>query len=100
LTVKIYPDPGFKNAAQRDFRLKPNSPALKKTGFKPFDYSQAGVYGDAAWKAKAANVSFPPLQIAPESPPIPIRETFEHDTVGKPPRLGNKHVENKGDQIK
>ena len=94
----IIADPGFKNAAQRDFRLNPNSPALKKTGFKPFDYSQAGVYGDAAWKAKATNASFPPLEIAPGPPPVPIRETFERDAVGKPPRLGVRHVENKGEQ--
>ncbi len=26
---------------------------IKQTGFKPFDYSQAGVYGDAAWIALA-----------------------------------------------
>ena len=26
---------------------------VKKIGFKPFDYSRAGVYGDLDWKAKA-----------------------------------------------
>jgi hypothetical protein len=25
----------------------------KKIGFKPFDYSRAGVYGDQEWKMKA-----------------------------------------------
>jgi hypothetical protein len=34
-------DPGFQNAAKRDFRLKKNSPALKM-GFVPWDYSEAG----------------------------------------------------------
>ena len=37
----IVADPGFADPAQGDFRLKPNSPALK-VGFVPFDYSQAG----------------------------------------------------------
>lgn len=35
-------DPGFVDAANGDFHLKPDSPALKM-GFIPFDYSQAGV---------------------------------------------------------
>ncbi|MHB8972097.1 MAG: right-handed parallel beta-helix repeat-containing protein [Pirellulaceae bacterium] len=34
-------DPLFENPKQDDFRLKPNSPALK-VGFQPFDYTQAG----------------------------------------------------------
>jgi hypothetical protein len=34
-------DPLFENPQQGDFRLKPNSPALK-LGFVPFDYTRAG----------------------------------------------------------
>lgn len=34
-------DPGFVNPAANDFRLKPDSPALK-VGFEPFDYTRAG----------------------------------------------------------
>ncbi len=34
-------DPGFIDPKKDDFRLKPDSPALK-LGFKPFDFSQAG----------------------------------------------------------
>jgi hypothetical protein len=63
-TDSIIADPMFVDAENFDFRLKPNSPALK-TGFKPFDYSKAGVYGDPAWINKARNVTFPPLEIAP-----------------------------------
>jgi len=37
-------DPGFRDPAARDFRLAPDSPALS-TGFQPFDFTQAGVYG-------------------------------------------------------
>ncbi|MHB1035078.1 MAG: right-handed parallel beta-helix repeat-containing protein [Pirellulales bacterium] len=37
----IIADPRFEDAAKGDFRLKPDSPALK-IGFKPFDASHAG----------------------------------------------------------
>jgi len=94
----IVADPLFVDAARRDFRLEPDSPALA-LGFKPFDPSQAGVYGDAAWMAQAKNVSYRPLEVAPEPPPAPIHDTFERDAVGKPPKGPEVHVENKGDAI-
>ena len=57
-------DPHFKNAPAADFRLPPESPALK-TGFKPFDYSRAGVRGPAAWIQKARDLKFRLLKLAP-----------------------------------
>ena len=45
-------DPLFVNPQQFDFRFKNNSVA-KKIGFKPFDYSKAGVYGSDEWVKKA-----------------------------------------------
>jgi hypothetical protein len=45
----IIEDPKFENAGARDFRLKPDSPAVAKLGFKPIDISGAGLYGDAEW---------------------------------------------------
>jgi hypothetical protein len=63
----IVADPGFVDPKNHDFHLKPNSPALK-IGFEPFDYTKAGVYGDAAWIAKANNVAYPPLEWPPQGP--------------------------------
>jgi hypothetical protein len=63
----IVADPNFVKADELDFHLEPNSPAIK-LGFKPFDYTKAGVYGDAAWVDKARSAKFPPLE-APPGPP-------------------------------
>jgi len=61
----IIADPMFVDAENYDFRLKPNSPALK-IGFKPFDYSKAGVYGNKKWRELASNVEFPALELPPK----------------------------------
>jgi len=45
-------DPGFTNDEHPEF-LPANKKALKKTGFIPFDYSKAGVYGSDEWKKTA-----------------------------------------------
>lgn len=77
-------DPLFVNAAKYDFRLKTNSPALA-LGFKPFDYSKAGVYGGAQWKKLAAATPMPQLKIAPPAPPEPplqIKQNFDALPVG------------------
>ena len=94
----IIADPLFVDAKNSDFRLKPNSPALK-VGFKPFDYTKAGVYGDPAWINKAKEVTYPPLEIAPDPPPVSINDGFENTIVGSKPASSECHVENKGDSI-
>lgn len=63
----IIADPKFVDAAHFDFRLKPDSPA-GKIGFKPFDYTKAGVYGDQRWVKMASSVSYPPVRFAPAPP--------------------------------
>ena len=93
----IIADPKFKNPEELDFHLADDSPALK-LGFKPFDYTKAGVYGDADWIALAADATFPPLKIAPEPPPLTIRDDFERTKPGQAPS-GELHVEGKGDAI-
>jgi hypothetical protein len=94
----IIVDSLFVDAKNYDFRLKPNSPALK-VGFKPFDYTKAGVYGDPEWIKKAKEVTYPPLEIAPDPPPVSINDNFETTIVGSAPASAECNVENKGDSI-
>jgi hypothetical protein len=94
----IIADPLFVDPGRYDFHLDPNSPAIK-LGFKPFDYTEAGVYGDRRWIRKAASVKYPQLEIAPDPPPVSINDNFETTPVGRQPDSGECHVENKGDAI-
>ena len=45
-------DPMFRDARHYDFRFKSDKVA-RRIGFRPFDYSQAGVVGSDAWKQRA-----------------------------------------------
>jgi len=91
-------DPLFADPEKYDFALSPDSPAVK-LGFKPFDYTKAGVYGDPAWIKKAAEAKYPPLEVAPDPPPVSINDTFETTPVGQRPASAECHLENKGDAI-
>ncbi len=94
----IIADPLFADPERRDFRLDPNSPAIE-LGFKPFDYTKAGVYGDRGWIRKAASVKYPELEIAPDPPPVSINDNFETIPIGQQPSTAQCNVENKGDAI-
>jgi hypothetical protein len=48
----VIADPEFVHPEGFDFRIE-NNALMKKIGFKPFDYSQAGIYGSFAWKELA-----------------------------------------------
>ena len=48
----VYADPMFKAPLSDDYTFL-SSKAVRKIGFKPFDYSKAGVYGEKNWVEKA-----------------------------------------------
>ncbi len=89
-------DPKFVAADHRDFRLRPDSPAAQ-VGFKPFDFTKAGVYGDAAW-IEEARASLPPTVFAPDPPPLAFHDDFEsarHERRGRV-RAGRRHRVTRG----
>jgi hypothetical protein len=67
-----------------DFRLKPDSPALK-LGFKPFNLEEVGLYGDAAWAKLPGQIIRKPLELPPLPPrgPQPVDDGFERTAVGE-----------------
>ncbi len=80
-------DPLFVNAEKRDFRLKPDSPAITKLGFVPIDLTQIGLYGDPAWVARPTKIVRPAMEIPRPPGPQPIAEDFEGTKVGELPKL-------------
>lgn len=48
----VYMDPLFRGVETDDYRFA-SLKAARKIGFKPFDYSKAGVYGSDSWREKA-----------------------------------------------
>jgi hypothetical protein len=73
----IVADPLFVDPLNDDFRFADPSVA-KRIGFQPFDASQAGVYGDEAWKEHAKSLPLPEMRQAPSPPPLTFREDFEY----------------------
>lgn len=97
----ITADPQFVDAEHDDFHLRRDSPALQ-LGFKPFDYNRAGVYGDAAWIAKANGVKYPAVEFAPPAPPPPpltIDDGFEDAPLGARPARAVVQIEGRGDAV-
>lgn len=94
----VVEDPIFVDVEKYDFRLTPGSPATR-TGFKPFDFSQAGVYGEAEWIALAGSVHFPPFELPPPPPVLEVKEDFENPTTQRPLPTAHLSTENKGDSI-
>ena len=80
----IIADPLFVDAAAFDFRLKPDSPAFK-VGFKPFDVSDVGLYGESDWTQLPKEIVRKPLELPPvqHRGPQPIDDGFETTEVGE-----------------
>ena len=96
----VVADPRFVDAAKYDFRLKPDSPALK-LGFEPIDASTIGVRGDAAWVAKAKALTH--RAVPPDDTPKAaqgIQDDFEATAVGEPAKGARTSGEEKGASIR
>ncbi len=96
----IIADPLFRNPKKLDFRFK-SDVAISKIGFKPFDYTKAGVYGDAAWKTLAKNYSYPkPERVIIPPPAKTFSVDFESVALGAYPMdFGYVYGEGKGESI-
>ena len=94
----VIANPLFVNVNQQDFRLQPESPA-EQIGFKPFDYTKAGVYGTENWKQLAASISFPDPYVVPAPEPIDLHDDFEVDDITPLLNLASFHQEGRKDLI-
>jgi len=95
----VIADPEFRAPKQHDYRLAEESPA-RRLGFTPFDTSKAGLYGNAAWLARARDRQFPPLRPnALKPPPFTLEDGFEDPATGTPLLDAHIHTEDKGDAI-
>lgn len=83
----VIADPGFVDPKNGDFHFtKASEPSLQEIGFKPFDYSQAGVLKeDPAWVAEAKNWVWPKVVLAPDAPIVPFRLSDDFETPRRNP---------------
>ena len=89
----IIADPLFVDPEHYDFHLRAGSPA-EQIGFRPFDYTQAGVYGNAAWKRSARSIVFHQPYVVPPPGPVNVRDDFEQ--AGSTPLLSMATLEQEG----
>lgn len=81
-------DPRFVNPAQRDFTVRPDSPAFA-LGFKSFDSASAGLYGERAWRTLPARYPHRIVERAmPPLPPARLAYGFEEEPIGDQPGDG------------
>ncbi len=82
----IIADPKFVNPAKRDFRLRGDSPAYA-LGFRRFNVDQAGLTGDARWRAMPQGVTHREIE-------RPMQKLATHLTGPKYVRLDGKPMTN------
>ncbi len=82
----VIADPKFVDARAGDFRLQPDSPALK-LGFQPIDVSQAGLTGSPELVRLARSIQRPPVVVPRRErvPPLVLDEGFENTPLGMSP---------------
>jgi hypothetical protein len=92
-------DPKFVAPEKYDFRLQPDSPALK-LGFQPIDPSTIGLYGEREWVNLPKR--FPNRPIPPDDTPKPqtIDDDFEDTAAGEPAKDARTSGEEKGASIR
>ena len=86
-------DPLFRDPLHGDWRLEPESSALKM-GFVPWDWTAAGVLkDDPAWRAEAMDdTRYPPLKDAPPAPRFfRVRGSIDFEAF-KPGTTGRKNL--------
>ncbi|MGC9319449.1 MAG: hypothetical protein ACP5KN_15555, partial [Armatimonadota bacterium] len=82
-------DPQFADPASDDYRLQEGSPAFD-LGFEAIPTAQIGCYASperASWPLEAEVTREVPLLYS--QPVLPVREDFEIDLAGRPPRHGD-----------
>ncbi|HPC15151.1 MAG TPA: right-handed parallel beta-helix repeat-containing protein [Candidatus Hydrogenedentes bacterium] len=88
-------DPLFEDPASGNFRLKPESPALA-LGFRPFDYTLAGLYGEPEWTSRPGAIQRAPLAISEALEEKAVGEDFESlETDLQPPDMAVYGAEGK-----
>ncbi len=90
----VVADPLFVAPARGDFRLKPNSPALK-LGFKPIDIREAGLIGSPEWVSLPRQISRAPVSFTaiPQPRPVLVNDDFEATPVGVQAEQATTHGE-------
>jgi len=94
----IVADPKFVDPNRFDFRLKPDSPALK-LGFRQIDSGKAGLVGPPEWVETLGRRKFAPTVLPAPPKPVALDETFEKTPVGVRPPLAEVCTEGKGDAV-
>lgn len=91
-------DPGFADLAKRDFHFKDGvvSKAAEEIGFKPFDFTQAGISENVKknWGVKYSNYELSPVVNAPDPPtpePIEFKDSFDTPRISPILRV-NSHL--------
>jgi len=91
-------DPLFRDLRRYDFRLPPSSPAIA-LGFRPFDFTLAGLTPANPLRKLRRKIPLRPLEVAePDTRPFRIDESYETYDLDSPPvaSLVSRNVASRG----